>query len=221
MKNKITKVLSRKNWEDIVIKENKEPLVEIEETDRIKIGLIKKQYEQSYLIRKTLLEKLKRVSENLPKDLNLLIIEGFRSVENQKKVWNRKFIEIKEEKPELFDEEIEKLVGLIVARPLPLANHNCGGAIDVTLINSKGDIIDMGTPYPDKGFGPEWHSKFKMLSEEITEEQKENRKILREAMEKEEFVWYPGEWWHYCWGDRMWAVYSNQKECFYGPAHDL
>jgi D-alanyl-D-alanine dipeptidase len=56
-----------------------------------------------------------------------------------------------------------------------------------------------------------------MLSDKITEEQKANRKILRDAMEKEDFVWYPGEWWHYCFGDRMWAVYSNQKECFYGP----
>lgn len=36
-------------------------------------------------------------------------------------------------------------------------------------------------------------------------------------MKKEDFVWYPGEWWHYCFGDRMWAVYSNQIECFYGP----
>jgi D-alanyl-D-alanine dipeptidase len=63
----------------------------------------------------------------------------------------------------------------------------------------------------------DWHEKFKMLSDKITDEQKANRKILRDAMEKEDFVWYPGEWWHYCFGDRMWAVYSNQRECFYGP----
>jgi len=30
-------------------------------------------------------------------------------------------------------------------------------------------------------------------SDEITDEQKANRKILRDTMEKEDFVWYPGE----------------------------
>ncbi|MCC6520971.1 hypothetical protein IT403_03270 [Candidatus Nomurabacteria bacterium] len=35
------------------------------------------------------------------------------------------------------------------------------------------------------------------------------------------FVYYPGEWWHYCYGDRMWAVYSRRKECVYGPVQNF
>lgn len=77
----------------------------------------------------------------------------------------------------------------------------------------------MGTSYPSEAMGAEWHKKFQMFSDEIDDRQKSNRKILRDAMETQDFVWYPGEWWHYCWGDRMWAVYSNQTECFYGPTH--
>ena len=60
-----------------------------------------------------------------------------------------------------------------------------------------------------------------MFSEDINEDQKQNRKILREAMERAGFVWYPGEWWHYCYGDRMWAVYTNRQECFYGPIQEI
>lgn len=35
-------------------------------------------------------------------------------------------------------------------------------------------------------------------------------------MEKAGFQNYPFEWWHYCYGDRMWAAYSGKKTCFYG-----
>lgn len=35
-------------------------------------------------------------------------------------------------------------------------------------------------------------------------------------MKKNGFVNYPNEWWHFCYGDRMWAAYSGKKTCFYG-----
>ena len=35
-------------------------------------------------------------------------------------------------------------------------------------------------------------------------------------MKKLDFVNFPAEWWHYCYGDRMWAAYKGKKECFYG-----
>ena len=31
-----------------------------------------------------------------------------------------------------------------------------------------------------------------------------------------DFVNFPGEWWHFCYGDKMWAAYKNKKECKYG-----
>jgi D-alanyl-D-alanine dipeptidase len=99
-----------------------------------------------------------------------------------------------------------------------LANHNCGGAVDVQLVYmDSGECVDMGTP-PKYGHG---YALTQMLSDKITEAQKNNRTILREAMAKAGFVWYPGEWWHYCYGDRMWAVYSGRQESFYGPVQDI
>ena len=35
-------------------------------------------------------------------------------------------------------------------------------------------------------------------------------------MENAGFKNYPNEWWHFCYGDRMWAAYSKRKDCFYG-----
>lgn len=217
MKNQIEKILPRSDWQKVTISENDEPLVEVKETSRLKINIIHKNDESFYFVRKTILEKLSRVSLSLPDGINLVLIEGYRSMESQQADWDFSFQKIKKDNPNLTDERIEQRVGLVVAKPLPLANHHCGGAVDVTLVYSDGTLLDMGTPYLDKDMDISFYHKFKMLSDEITDEQKENRKILRDAMESEDFVWYPNEWWHYCWGDRMWAVYSNQNECFYGP----
>lgn len=219
MQNQITKILPRSEWQKIIINENNEPLFEIKETLRLKIGLVKKQYEPSFFVRKTIAEKLMKASLILPEGINLVLIEGYRNLKSQQESWDGKFQKLKQENPAWTDEQVETQVRLVVAKPAPLANHHCGGAVDVTLVYSDGTLLDMGTPYPSEVMSADWHKKFRMLSDEISSEQKVNRKILRDAMEIQDFVWYPGEWWHYCWGDRMWVAYSNQTECFYGPAY--
>lgn len=75
----------------------------------------------------------------------------------------------------------------------------------------------MGTPYPTFALPLEVQRRFPMLADTIEPAQAANRRILRSVMTTAGFVWYPGEWWHYCWGDRMWAVYSRRSSCPYGP----
>ncbi len=217
MLHQIAKTLPANDWKRVVIRETNEPLVEVQETHRLKISVVAKSYTPFFFVRKTIAQKLYRVSEALPPRINLVLIEGYRTMHAQQVSWDRKFHKLKIENPGWTDEEIETQVRLVIAKPAPLANHHCGGAIDVTLAYSDGTLLDCGTPYPSEAMSAEWYRKFQMLSDEITDGQKANRKLLRDAMDTEDFVWYPGEWWHYCWGDRMWAVYSRRTECMYGP----
>ena len=218
MNPQFTKTLPKTAWQSIVIKENNEPLVEVVETDRIKIGEgFKIDYNPTYFVRKTVADKLIEVSKKLPENVNLILIEGYRTMESQQKLWDDHFEKIKIESPNLSVEQIEDKVKMIVARPNPLANHHCGGAIDVTLCFDNGESLDMGTPYPSEPASFDVQNKYPMLCDEISEDQFNNRKILRDVMTSCSFVWYPGEWWHYCYGDRMWAVYTDQIECLYGP----
>lgn len=103
----------------------------------------------------------------------------------------------------------------VVARPEGISNHVCGGAIDVCLVDEQGVMLDFGTDYA--AAGEAGRRMCPMFAPGLTPEQIRNRKMLRRAMESAGFVWYPGEWWHYCYGDRMWAVYSGRTECCYGP----
>jgi D-alanyl-D-alanine dipeptidase len=54
----------------------------------------------------------------------------------------------------------------------------------------------------------------------LTSEQRGNRETLVTLMGKAGFMSYPGEWWHYSYGDREWAAYQGLKEAFYGRAED-
>jgi len=218
----INKVLPRSAWENVIIQDNDEPLVELQETLKLKLGGVHKEYEPLFLVRKRVAEKLYKISESLPSGIVLVVIEGYRTMEHQQHSWDRNFQRVKNDNPEWNDEEVDKQVRLVIARPHPLANHHCGGAIDVTLANENGELLDMGNPYPSEAYGTDIRNKFPMFpntlfSKVITKAQEESRKLLRESMEQEDFVWYPGEWWHYCYGDRMWAVYSEKPVCFYGP----
>lgn len=214
----ITKTLPASAWKGITIKECGEPLVEVPEMPKLKLGLLKKEYVTSFLVREGIRAKLIRVTESLPDNMCLVLIEGWRSMEHQKRSWDSKWAIYKKDHPDWSDEEIDKHVRLIVARPNPLANHHCGGAVDVTLAyKDTGELVDMGTPYPYDNMGTKWPKLFPMHSWGISRSQRRNRKILREAMQSAGFSYFPHEWWHYCHNDRMWAVYTRQVECGYGP----
>ncbi|TYO96498.1 M3 family metallopeptidase [Desulfallas thermosapovorans] len=72
------------------------------------------------------------------------------------------------------------------------SGHSRGSTIDLTIIRlDNGEELDMGSPFDF--FGPISHHD----TELITEEQRENRQLLKGLMEKHGFAAYPEEWWHY------------------------
>lgn len=71
------------------------------------------------------------------------------------------------------------------------SSHCRGSAIDLTLTDMEGDPLDMGTGFDY--FGKKaWHG-----AKGITQEQTENRALLRSVMEKHGFRYFEKEWWHY------------------------
>ena len=93
--------------------------------------------------------------------------------------------------------------------------HSTGAAIDLTLVNSKGCLLDMGCEIDDlsKKSHPFYyfHSKSSM---EIA--YNERRETLNNIMSNYGFVRHPNEWWHFSLGDQMWAWQSNRKIAYYG-----
>lgn len=217
--HQITRTLPRRFWDRIEIIENSEPLIELQETKKLILQPDETFPEimTSFSVRKSAAEKLYKASENLPDGMKLAIIEGYRSIQNQQRAWNRKYNVVKSEHPDWSDDQVNQEVGLVVARPNGITNHICGGAVDVMIVDQNNNSLDFGTSYAPAD--EEGRKNCPMFADGLTDAQKKNRKLLRKAMESAGFVWYPGEWWHYCYGDRMWALYIGRKQCLYGPIY--
>ena len=72
------------------------------------------------------------------------------------------------------------------------SSHSRGSTVDLTLVDMKsGKELDMGSPFDF--FGEISHPDYK----NITEEQFENRMILRNAMIRNGFMPFDYEWWHF------------------------
>jgi zinc D-Ala-D-Ala dipeptidase len=63
-------------------------------------------------------------------------------------------------------------------------------------------------------FGPS--NQQETFSENTTDIQRKNRLILLKAATQVGFVNYGFEWWHYSYGDKMWAFVKGKKEAIYG-----
>ena len=72
------------------------------------------------------------------------------------------------------------------------SSHSRGSAIDLTLLDMRtGKEADMGSPFDY--FGEESHPDYLAISQQ----QYENRMLLRDAMERNGFEPYECEWWHF------------------------
>ena len=76
--------------------------------------------------------------------------------------------------------------------------HNYGAAVDLSIIDENGILLDMGTPFDF--FGEKAHpSKESMLlaNGELTQREIFNRELLRSVMRDAGFFGIQTEWWHF------------------------
>lgn len=103
-------------------------------------------------------------------DLRLVIWDAYRSVHTQAELRaidpNQKYV-------------------------LELSQHSPGLAVDITLADTSGKLLDMGTDHDE--FSERAHAD----TTDITDEQRSNRQLLKDIMTKHGFVVWPYEWWHF------------------------
>ena len=90
-----------------------------------------------------------------------------------------------------------------VANPAKGSKHNRGAAVDLTLVDAKGKELNMGTPFDF--FGKEAHHTYTQHSKEVLE----NRKLLKETLDKYNFKSIYSEWWHYEYRPEMQSKVEN------------
>jgi len=91
----------------------------------------------------------------------------------------------------------------IVSNPPP---HSTGGALDLTIVDSNEVELDMGTAI-DALVDASESNYYK--DKNVTYQRK--RELLVEVMSYAGFVQLPTEWWHFSYGDQIWALDNNTK----------
>ncbi len=207
-------------YTSIEIRENRETMV-----DLATLGFIvdPKYFQQGLsadarmLLRNEVAQKLLKVQDNLG-GLKLKIWDAFRSRDTQNNIYKKYWAELKTAHPEWTNEQLELEVGKFVSPPYQknrIPPHATGGTVDLTLTDANGNELNMGTEFDFFGVeaGPFFYEIYKD-NPEFTK----NRKILREAMEAEGFTLDQDEWWHFDYGNQIWALKSGKPFAFYGEA---
>lgn len=78
-----------------------------------------------------------------------------------------------------------------VANPQTGSRHNRGCAIDLTLVDDNGKELNMGTDFDN--FTEKAHRTYTDLPLNVLH----NRHLLTKIMEKNQFIGWQNEWWHF------------------------
>lgn len=126
-------------------------------------------------IRKVVGEALSNANKDFRRNHNwsIKIFDGYRPLSVQKKMW------------EIFPDD------RYVANPASGSRHNRGAAVDITIIDSTGSELEMGTEYDN--FTEKAHYNYQDLPLKV----KEKRILLRNTMMKYGFDGIETEWWHF------------------------
>lgn len=163
--------------------------------------------EDAYFVRETVAKMINDAQDLLPDGLILLARCGYRSPEVQARQYRLDYENLRAEHPDWsvsrLDLEIEKRTD-----PPDVSSHCTGGGVDLSLVDSDGLQLDMGTKMG------EFNERAYTNSELITASQVANRKILMRVLEAVGFLNFSAEWWHWSYGDREWAHAHNQQAIF-------
>lgn len=164
-------------------------------------------------VRQGVAERLLIARQALPEGFDLLFIEGYRPMALQDSYFTEHLTHLMAEFPDL-DEPAARIRASQYISPIEVAPHPCGAAVDLTL-TENGAEVDMGTPVnqsPEDSDGACY-----MAAENISPAARQSRQILADAMGAAGFVNYEPEWWHWSYGDRIWAARSGAPAVLYSP----
>jgi D-alanyl-D-alanine dipeptidase len=198
---------------EITVRECGEPLADVRGRLRVDGRLADDEGAYAHL-RSGLLDRLEQAQRVLPDGFRLLVVEGYRPIATQRRIFDGYRAELQRTFPEISPEEAYIAASRYVS-PVEVAPHTAGAAVDLTLCDPDGVEYDMGTQVNDN---PEQSDgACYMDAPNISAEARNHRKILAAALEPTGLVNYPTEWWHWSYGDRYWAMTTRSPHALYGP----
>ena len=220
------------DWKKQALRECGEPLVALSSSKYACI-LTSPEYFQKKIpgavekiyLRESVAHKLVAVAEDLPDKYCLLVWDGWRPLAVQQALFDAYFQVVRAQYPTLPEQEVCRRTEVYVSLPNQSAfcpsPHYTGGAIDLTLADTAGNALFMGTEFDASDatartrFLEERRAQGERLSE-AEEMALRHRRLLYHSMLAHGFTNYAEEWWHFDYGNQFWGTITRQS-AFYGP----
>lgn len=168
-------------------------------------------YSEVY-VRKSVRKLLHNASQKLPDGLSMVIRAGHRPIEVQLKLLNGLISQYVKKHPGTTRDAALEYARTYVSDPsLKLPPHCCGAAVDVDLFNTRTNkLVDFGCSVNTDGEIATLDSPL------VNARQRKNRMTLATTMLEAGFASYHNEWWHYSFGDQLWAFLYKIPKSLYG-----
>ena len=175
-------------------------------------------------LRKSVVAKLAQVNARLkPAGVEIYLFDAWRPQAIQRYFHDVWFPEwLVQRQPHLAGqalvEEVERYWAAPTQGPNSPSPHSTGAALDLTLIfTGSRQPLFMGGIFDDLT-EEAWTDGFERKSavSMSDEEARKNRRLLYWVMTQAGFANNPTEWWHYSWGDQLWAKLGNAPAAHYG-----
>ena len=170
------------------------------------------------LVRESVAERLLRAARALPEVLCFKIYDAWRPFAVQQYLYEQYRQQVKKANPGMAEEAIDRLTQNFVSYPqrdrIHSPVHSTGGAVDLTLAAADGTELNMGTAFDS--FSEKAHTAYFEDAACADPEIRQNRRMLYHILCREGFTNLPTEWWHFDYGDRFWAHYTDSRAMYTG-----
>jgi len=156
-------------------------------------------------------DRLRIAIQLLPEEYAPVLIEAKRTVAFQRQMLHQVRMELQKSNPTMSAEVLDVLVRSMASDPDIFSPHVTGGAVDIALADRRTmTYLDMGNLFQHDGTAAS-------NCPGLTDKQNLNRRLLKDIMTQAGFENYPREWWHWSFGEKMWAYLHQQPHAIYGP----
>lgn len=199
----------------IPIRDNGEPLVDIFEVCpdlRWAHQSPRWDFPRYGLARVSVADMLSAAQSYLPVGMHLQIVGAFRPFEIQKKMYERAGQELCEQHPDWSEEFLISYLNVFSAPPIwdTPPPHTTGGAVDMSIITDDGERLDMVSPFEMGWVSAPTHI------EGLSDTARRNRDLLIDVLTRAGMTNFPGEWWHWSYGEPGWALRGGHPVALYG-----
>ena len=169
-----------------------------------------------YWVRQSVLTALQQAQKKLETQSpgwKIQIFDAYRPLAVQQFMVDYTFQALRQQSSDLSDQEIAQRVTQFWAKPSPNPQtpppHSTGAAVDITLVNSKGETVDLGGEIDEISARsyPNFYEDKATFTGQLYHQRRE---LLKNIMTTAGFQQHPAEWWHFSLGDQMWAWLKDQ-----------